>query len=100
MPHDIVPQHLAIKAMRDSGYRDTSHALAELIDNRIQAGEGIAAPTVVEVICVDRERLVSQRARRQVESIAVYDNACGMDAATLRLALQFGNGLHLEPEQQ
>lgn len=100
MSHEIIPQNLAIKAMRDSGYRDTAHALAELIDNSIQAGEHVDNQTVVEVLCVDREKLVSQRMRRQIESIAVYDNACGMDSATLRLALQFGNGLHLTPEQQ
>ena len=100
MSHEIIPQNLAIKAMRDSGYRDTAHALAELIDNSIQAGERINKQTVVEVICIDKERLVSQRQRRQIESIAVYDNACGMDAATLRLALQFGNGLHLTQEEQ
>jgi hypothetical protein len=100
MSHEIIPQNLAIKAMRDSGYRDTVHALAELIDNSIQAGESINTPTVVEVICVDREKLVSQRTRRHIETIAVYDNACGMDATTLRLALQFGNGLHLAMEQQ
>ena len=100
MSHEIIPQNLAIKAMRDSGYRDTAHALAELIDNSIQAGEHVANQTVVEVLCVDREKLVAQRMRRQIDSIAVYDNACGMDANTLRLALQFGNGLHLTSEHQ
>lgn len=86
--------------MRDSGYRDTAHALAELIDNSVQAGEKVDNQTVVEVLCVDRERLVSQRMRRQIDRIAVYDNACGMDKVTLWLALEFGNGLHLTAEQQ
>jgi hypothetical protein len=100
MTHEIIPQHLAIKAMRDSGYRDTAHALAELIDNSIQAGEHFENQTVVEVLCVDQEKLVSQRRTRQIEKIAVYDNACGMDAQTLRLALQFGNGNHLTADRQ
>ncbi|MBK8394589.1 MAG: hypothetical protein IPL26_04990 [Leptospiraceae bacterium] len=35
--HDIVPVHLAVQAMRDNGYRNTAYAVAELIDNSIQA---------------------------------------------------------------
>jgi len=100
MSHEIIPQNLAIKARRDSGYRDTTHALAELIDNSVQAGDLVNTETIVEVLCVDRESLVSQRRRRHIEAIAVYDNACGMDTATLRLALQFGNGMHLAADHQ
>ena len=35
MTHDIIPARLAIEAMRDSGYRDAAHALAELVDNAV-----------------------------------------------------------------
>jgi hypothetical protein len=86
--------------MRSSGYRDTAHAIAELIDNSIQAGEGVNPRTEVEVLCVDRYRTVNTRRRRQLDEIAVYDNACGMDPKTLRDALQFGNGTRLTPETQ
>ena len=34
----IVSAKLTIEAMRDSGYKDTDHALAELIDNSVEAG--------------------------------------------------------------
>ena len=34
----IVSAKLTIEAMRDSGYKDTDHALAELLDNSIEAG--------------------------------------------------------------
>ncbi|MCS7021698.1 MAG: ATP-binding protein [Gemmataceae bacterium] len=74
--------------------------MAELIDNSIQAREDLEPPTIVEVLCVDRVELVQQRQRRRIDRIAVYDNASGMDAATLRMALQFGNGTHLVPEKQ
>lgn len=100
MPHEIIPQQLAIRSMRSSGYRDTAHAIAELIDNSIQAGEGINPTTEVEVLCVDRYRTVSTRRRRQLAEIAVYDNARGMDPKTLRDALQFGNGTRLTPDKQ
>jgi len=91
----IIPASLAIKAMRDSGYRDSAHALAELIDNSIQAGA-----SDVEVLCLDKTEVVNQRTRNRVERIAVVDNGCGMDAQTLRIALQFGNGTRLNPEDQ
>ena len=31
--HDIVPTHLVVKAMRDSGYKNAAYAIAELMDN-------------------------------------------------------------------
>lgn len=100
MPHEIIPQQLAIRSMRSSGYRDTAHAIAELIDNSIQAGEGVNPTTQVEVLCVDRYQIVNKRKRRQLDEIAVYDNASGMDPKTLRDALQFGNGTRLTREKQ
>jgi hypothetical protein len=100
MEHEIIPQNLAITAMRASGYRDTAYALAELIDNSIQAGEGVNEQTAVELLCVDRVTLVSTRQTRRLHRLAVYDNASGMDAATLRMALQFGNGTRLTPDRR
>ena len=98
--HEILPPNLAVKAMRSSGFRDSAHAIAELIDNSIQAGLNYNQCTEVEVICVDKVDLVSQRTRQRIHKIGVYDNACGMNAETLRLALQFGNGTHLTPDEQ
>src|SRR5258708_6488958 len=89
--HEIVPPHLVVKAMRDSGYRNAAYAIAELIDNSIQAGA-----TQVELLCGERRQLVRQRERVQVSEIAVLDNGSGMDADVLRMALQFGNGTRLD----
>ncbi len=97
MSFPIIPQNLSISAMRSSGYRDTAHALAELIDNSIQAGEDSQSRTEVEVICIDE---VSTGGRHQISRIAVYDNAAGMSAVQLRKALQFGNGSRLDKAQQ
>ncbi|EAR20267.1 hypothetical protein NB231_12961 [Nitrococcus mobilis Nb-231] len=87
---EVIPPSLAVKAMRDSGYKNTAYALAELIDNSIQAKADL-----VEVFCVERKIFVKQRERKRIVEIGVLDNGKGMDAATLRLALQFGNGTHL-----
>lgn len=97
MSFPIIPQNLSIFAMRSSGYRDTAHALAELIDNAIQAGEKTSSRTEVEVICIDE---VSHEGRRQTSRIAVFDNAIGMSPSLLRKSLQFGNGSRLEKAQQ
>ena len=88
---DIVPTHLAVQAMRDNGYRNAAYAIAELMDNAVQAGA-----SMVELLCAEKTGQVNQRNRTRVEQIAVLDNGCGMDSDTLRLAMQFGNGTRLE----
>lgn len=88
---EVIPPFLAVTAMRDSGYKNTAYALSELIDNSIQAGADL-----VEVFCIENRVLVKQRERRRISEIGVLDNGSGMDSATLRLALQFGNGTHLD----
>ena len=87
---DVVPTHLAIRAMRDSGYKNAAYAIAELIDNSIQAGADH-----VELLCTEREERVEIRTMRRIDQVAVLDNGSGMDASTLRIALQFGNGTRL-----
>lgn len=87
---EIIPPELAVKAMRDSGYRNTAYALAELIDNSAQANA-----TSIEVFCVEQREQINQRERKRIKEIAVLDNGRGMDVNVLRMALQFGNGTHL-----
>lgn len=86
----IIPAHLAVAAMRDSGYKNTAYALAELIDNSIQA-----EASMIEVLCIEKREQVTSRIRSRLWKIAVLDNGSGMDARTLRMALQFGNGTRL-----
>lgn len=80
--------------MRDNGYKNAAYALAELMDNAIQAGA-----SQVELLCGERKQQVEQRKRSRIEQIAVLDNGCGMDARVLRLALQFGNGTYLDEDK-
>ena len=94
MTFSIVPPHLAVKAMRDNGYKNTAYALAELIDNSIQAGA-----TRVELLCSQQTVQLSQRQRDRIHQIAVLDNAEGMSKETLQIALQFGNGTRLDPRE-
>jgi len=92
---EIIPASLAIASMRDSGYRDAAHALAELVDNAVEAGA-----KNIEILCTDKVEQVQQRQRRRIDRIAVLDNGKGMSKDILQLALQFGNGTHLSPADQ
>lgn len=88
----IIPSHLAVTAMRDSGYKSTAYALAELIDNAVQADAD-----EIELICIEERPQEAKRYQRaRIVQIAVIDNGEGMDAETLDKALQFGNGMRLK----
>ena len=66
-----------IEATRDSGYKSTSSANAELVDNAFEA-----EATAVDVVIVEDEE--------GTKSISVTDDGTGMPASTMQLALQFG----------
>jgi hypothetical protein len=75
----VVPEHF-IRAARDSGYRSLASALAELVDNAIEAGA-----TEVDVMVLEAR----DTGGREI-TIAVQDNGRGMDQETLTAALKFG----------
>lgn len=93
MTKQIIPPWLAIKSMRSSGYRETAYAVAELVDNSIEA-----EATRVEILCADRENTSGGRKTRRLERIAVYDNGKGMSPELLETALTFGGGSHQDEE--
>ena len=72
-------------AMRDSGYKSTTHALAELIDNSIEA-----KATAIEILGVSERD--EQTERIALKQLAVLDNGLGMDQVTLRGSLRYGYG--------
>jgi hypothetical protein len=75
----IVAVDKFIQATRDSGYKGTSSAVAELIDNSLQAGA-----TEIKV------KLTSDGDETHPITLKVIDNGSGMDMRTLRTALRFG----------
>ena len=87
---DLVPTDLAIEAMRDNGYKNAAYAIAELIDNSIQAGA-----SSVELLILEKDEFRNQKVTRNVSQVAVLDNGSGMNESHLRAALQFGNGSRL-----
>lgn len=90
--YKIFPIELALDSMKDSGYKDAAHAVAELIDNSIQAGEELDRQISVEVICLEKDSLINDRQSSYIDKIAIYDDASGMTKEVLELALAFGQG--------
>lgn len=67
-----------IQATRDSGYKSTSAALAELVDNAFEADASSVEIELVEDPMTGEKR------------VTVTDNGVGMPPTTMQLALQFG----------
>ena len=76
---------MTIQAMRDSRYRHPANAVAELIDNSIDA-----KASRVELLIRERQELVVTRHSWKVDELAVIDNGHGMSDETLVQALRFG----------
>ncbi|MCL4230380.1 MAG: ATP-binding protein [Dehalococcoidia bacterium] len=76
----IVALSTFIHATRDSGYKATSHAVAELVDNAIQADANNIAITVTQAQSADSHSI----------ELRVRDDGTGMNRSTLRQALRFG----------
>lgn len=79
---------MTVQAMRDSRYRHAANAVAELIDNSIDA-----RANRVDVLIREEWSRVNSRNRWQVTELAVFDNGSGMSAQTLEQALRFGGRL-------
>jgi len=87
----IIPAMTAIETFRDAGYRNTASALAELIDNSIEA-----KATDVQVFTFEEQIQIKSRTVYQIQEVAVYDNGEGMSPKVLNVCLQFGNGTRLQ----
>ena len=84
----IVPVKTAINAFIASGYKSTSSAVSEIIDNSIEA-----EAKNVELIVFDE---LNQKGIRKIKKIVILDDGIGMDEAILATSLQFGNGSRLK----
>ena len=85
----IVDTRMTVEAMRDSGYKSTTHAFAELIDNSIESGG-----TAIEIFGVSRRD--THTGRFTLRELAVLDNGEGMNKTTLRGSLRYGHGTRQE----
>lgn len=83
----LFPGSFTIRALRDSRYHNTAYAIAELIDNSIEADAGL-----IELLCMETREATARQTRSRMSGLAVLDNGSGMDVRTLFEALKFGGG--------
>ena len=83
----LFPSSFTIRALRDSRYHNTAYAVAELVDNSVEA-----SAERIELLCQEQHVQVKSRQRARLSEIAILDNGVGMDAETLLNALKFGGG--------
>ena len=82
---DLFDVGMTLRAFRDSRYQSTAFAVAELIDNSVDADA-----TFVDVLFIEREEMANERSVTRLSEIAVADNGIGMSGSTLVTALRFG----------
>jgi hypothetical protein len=85
----IVAVDKFIQATRDSGYTGTSSAVAELVDNALQAGASVIKVSIAAAEDDPKYPII----------LSVVDNGCGMDDSTLRTALRFGGSSRFNSRQ-
>ncbi len=96
MSRAFITGRVAIDSMRDNGYKNTAYAVAELIDNSIQAGANR-----VDLICLENDSPSSTTGRRikKVDEVIILDNGSGMSPETLHFALEFGASQNREDSE-
>ncbi len=80
-PFPIVAVQSFIEATRDTGYKSTGSAIAEFVDNALEASAKQVNVTIEHA---------SNAGAASTSVIRVTDDGTGMTPAVLRLALQFG----------
>ena len=86
---------MTVQAMRDSRYRHPALAVAELVDNSIDA-----RTSRVDILIREHQVRLNQRTRWRVAQLAVFDNGHGMSSDTLVQALRSGGRQPSQSVQQ
>ena len=91
----IISASFALQSLRNSGYKSSALAVAELIDNSIDAGA-----SNIDIINLSEQTISpgNRKSLQQVKAIGILDNGSGMDLNTLHKCLSLGWGTKLEDE--
>ncbi|WP_044414259.1 ATP-binding protein [Thiomicrospira microaerophila] len=92
MSTKIFPTSLVIDSMKSSGYKDAAHAVAEVVDNSIQAAYGLNRDIDIKIIAIENQDNSALNTGGTITEIGIYDNASGMSSDILGQALAFGVG--------
>ena len=83
MAQEIVQIRQMGDALRSSGYKSIDSAVAELIDNSIEAGAN-------DIFVIMTERVDPISGRKGIYEFGILDNGCGMDISKLASCLGIG----------
>ncbi len=81
---------LMINMLRDAGYKNTSYAIAEIVDNSIEANAKNIKITLFE------DNIMSVRTQKLISEVAIFDDGDGMPREVLAKCLSFGWGTRLD----
>ena len=81
---------LMINMLRDAGYKNTSYAIAEIVDNSIEANAKNIRITLFE------EKITTVRTQKLIGEVAIFDDGEGMPENVLAKCLSFGWGTRLD----
>lgn len=87
MAQEIVQIQQMGDALRNTGYKNISSAVAEIVDNSVEAGTDKGLSNVFILLT---ERLDVNTGRKSVKEIAILDDGCGMDSEKLGSCLGIG----------
>ena len=90
----IIDAYLGLAALRQAGYKSTATAVAELVDNSLEA-----KATNIDIIAISNPVVVTNRTSKQITKIAVLDDGEGMDEGVLSRCLSMGWGTRLEKRE-
>lgn len=93
-PVQIVDAYLALNALRQVGYRNTATAVAELVDNSIEA-----EAKKITIVTLSAREPVAKRTVYRVQKIAVLDDGLGMTPDELGCCLSLGWGTRLDTRE-
>jgi hypothetical protein len=82
-----------IDSYRSLGYKSTASAIAELVDNSIQA-----EAKKIRVMTFEVPELVENNSFNKIQEIGIYDDGVGMDDEILLKCLVFGEGTRKNAE--
>lgn len=90
----IIDAYLGLTALRQAGYRSTATAVAELVDNSIEADA-----QNIHILIESHEVIVNKRKSNQIKKIMVLDDGVGMSKDVLSSCLSLGWGTRLDTRE-
>jgi|GEM_PF-1361391 len=76
-----------IERQRSSGYKSTTHAIAEIVDNSLDAGA-----TEINIVFREEEINLNNATAKRLTEIIFIDNGSGMDGDLMNSCLTFAQG--------